>query len=255
MPSGLAQWLFSHSPPVVRWHTVARIHRVQEREIARIDELLPANGVAVDIGAWWGPWTYWLSRRASQVITIEPLPHLVEFIRRVAPDNVRVIAAAASDVAGTATLWAPTSGLGSEGRATMHPARLTGAAAMQPVEVPTITVDSLDLDRLDLLKIDVEGHEPQVIAGAKATIVRCRPVLIVEIEQRFHEQPIAMIFRDIEALGYDGYFLSRDEWRALTDFDVDAMQSSRAEHATRAHYGIRRTTDGYVNNFVFRPRR
>ena len=255
MPAGLAQWLFAHSPPVVRWHTVARIHRRHEREIARIDELLPADGVAVDIGAWWGPWTYWLSRRAGQVITIEPLPHLVEFIRHVAPGNVRVIAAAASDREGTATLWAPTGGLGSEGRATMHPARLTGSAAMEAVEVPTITVDSLGLDRLDMLKVDVEGHELQVIAGAKATITRCLPVLVIEIEQRFHEQPISMIFGDIEALGYDGYFLSHDQWHALSESDVEAMQSSRAEHAGRGKYGIRRTTDGYVNNFVFRPRR
>ena len=253
MPSGLAQQLFRYSPPTVRWHAIARIHRAHEREITRIDELLPAGGVAMDVGAWWGPWTFWLARRASQVITIEPLPHLVEFIRKVAPGHVRVIAAAASDEAGTASLWAPTSGPGSEGRATMHPGPGAERSATV-VEVPTMAIDSLELERLDLLKIDVEGHEVKVLAGAAATIARCRPVLIVEVEQQFHEQPITTILDDIEALGYDGHFLRDDAWHPLAEFDVATMQAALADDVASAHYGLRRSSKGYVNNFVFRPR-
>jgi FkbM family methyltransferase len=248
-----AQWLFANSPTAVRWHAIARIHRIHEPEIGRINELLPAGGVAMDIGAWWGPWTYWLSRRASEVITIEPLPHLVEFIRKAAPHNVRVIAAAASDREGTAALWAPTTGLGSEGRATMHP--IDGAhTGMKTVDVPTITVDSIGLTKLDLLKIDVEGHEPQALAGAVATIQHCRPTLVVEIEQRFHDQPIATIFRDIEAMGYDGSFLKTDRWHPLSEFNPDTMQATQAEDVTNRRYSIRQGPGQYINNFVFKPR-
>ena len=253
MPSGLAQRLFRYSPPTLRWHVIARIHRAHEREITRIDELLPAGGIAMDVGAWWGPWTFWLSRRASQVITIEPLPHLVDFIGKVAPGHVRVIAAAASDEAGTASLWTPTSGPGSEGRATMHPGPGAERSATV-VEVPTMAIDSLDLPRLDLLKIDVEGHEVKVLAGAAATIARCRPVLIVEVEQQFHEQPITTILDDVEALGYDGYFLRDDDWHALSEFDVATMQVALVDDVASAHYGLRRSSADYVNNFVFRPR-
>lgn len=52
-------------------------------------------------------------------------------------------------------------------------------AGMQTVEQKTI--DSLYLERLDLIKIDVEGMELDVLEGAKATIRRCSPVMVIEI--------------------------------------------------------------------------
>lgn len=42
-------------------------------------------------------------------------------------------------------------------------------------------VEALDLQRLDLLKIDTEGFEPQVLAGARAAIERFRPVIFCEL--------------------------------------------------------------------------
>jgi FkbM family methyltransferase len=48
------------------------------------------------------------------------------------------------------------------------------------VEIRTITIDSLDFARLDLLKIDVEGMEIEALAGAVASLARCRPVVMVE---------------------------------------------------------------------------
>jgi FkbM family methyltransferase len=50
----------------------------------------------------------------------------------------------------------------------------------RPDFVEVVTVDSLELSRVDLAKIDVEGMELEVIAGATQTIERLRPVLFVE---------------------------------------------------------------------------
>lgn len=44
----------------------------------------------------------------------------------------------------------------------------------------TIRIDDWKLPRLDLLKIDVEGCEQWVLDGARETVTRCHPVLIVE---------------------------------------------------------------------------
>jgi FkbM family methyltransferase len=48
------------------------------------------------------------------------------------------------------------------------------------VEVRTVSLDSFNFFRLDLLKIDVEGMELEVLAGAAKCIAANRPILLVE---------------------------------------------------------------------------
>ncbi len=48
-------------------------------------------------------------------------------------------------------------------------------------QVPIVTIDSLNLDRLDFLKIDVEGMEEDVLAGAAKSIERHKPIMLIEI--------------------------------------------------------------------------
>lgn len=56
---------------------------------------------------------------------------------------------------------------------------------LKPVELGGTFVMSLDEcvenDPLHLLKIDVEGMEPDVIEGGIETIKRCRPIILIEI--------------------------------------------------------------------------
>jgi hypothetical protein len=47
-------------------------------------------------------------------------------------------------------------------------------------ELRTLAIDSLGLPRLDLTKIDVKGMELELLAGARQTIARCLPIIIVE---------------------------------------------------------------------------
>lgn len=66
----------------------------------------------------------------------------------------------------------------------------------QAEEVPTRRLDDWmageGIDRLDVVKLDVEGAEARVLAGAAATIERHRPHLVVEfnpvVSQRFQGQ-------------------------------------------------------------------
>jgi FkbM family methyltransferase len=48
------------------------------------------------------------------------------------------------------------------------------------VDVPTLSVDSLNLKRIDLIKIDVEGMEFDVLDGAEKSIREYWPILFVE---------------------------------------------------------------------------
>jgi len=60
---------------------------------------------------------------------------------------------------------------------------LSGLASLEKGgdEVVTMrTVDSLGLGRVDFMKIDVEGHEENVLRGAAAVIDRDQPFIIAE---------------------------------------------------------------------------
>ena len=48
------------------------------------------------------------------------------------------------------------------------------------IEVPLVTIDSLNITDVGFMKIDVEGHELEVLEGAAETISLYRPILYVE---------------------------------------------------------------------------
>lgn len=54
-------------------------------------------------------------------------------------------------------------------------------AEIQIVSLDSL-VDELNLNQLDLIKIDIEGWEFEMLKGAKKTLTRLRPTLIVEID-------------------------------------------------------------------------
>ncbi|NJA88516.1 FkbM family methyltransferase [Rhodocyclus tenuis] len=47
--------------------------------------------------------------------------------------------------------------------------------------VPLVSIDSLGLKRLDFIKIDVEGMEEEVLDGAKKSIEKYRPIVMIEV--------------------------------------------------------------------------
>ncbi|MGH9244424.1 MAG: FkbM family methyltransferase [Acidimicrobiales bacterium] len=224
------------------YRAVAAAYRLRaEPRLLLLGELVPRGCTAVDAGAWWGPWTYWLSRRAASVWSFEPNPNMAAFLRRVAAPNVHVEAVGLSDRSGRATLFVP-SGIGPDALATLTAARRTSDAA--GVEVALAALDEYDLERVGFVKIDVEGHELEVLRGAERTLERWRPTLLVEIEQRLHDEPIEGIFDWLRARGYEGWVRRRGSWAPLTTFDVERDQLQRRR--------VKRPT--YVNNFVFAAR-
>lgn len=83
-----------------------------------------------------------------------------------------------------------------------HPVH--GGAAMSTEGVPTTTIDEFvnqhHIDRLDFIKIDTDGHEFDVLLGAKKTITRFRPQIIFELGQ------YVMNEREINFIDYQELF-------------------------------------------------
>lgn len=243
-------WLFDALPAPVLYRTLAWQYRLFEPELGRLRKLAGAGGTAIDVGGWWGPWTYWLSRSATTVHTIEPIPHLAQFINRVARPNVTVHNVALSDQPGAAQLWVPTSGKGSEGLSSFSQPSDRDTKA---IEVKKIRLDDLELDGVGFVKIDVEGHEQAVLRGAEQTIARSRPRLLIEIEAR-PERTVEAVFDQVLALGYSGRFLTSRKWRPLAEFDLERDQLREQERVRRQGYvGNLVRRPHYINNFVFDP--
>lgn len=64
--------------------------------------------------------------------------------------------------------------------------------------VRLVSIDSLNLKRLDFLKIDVEGMEDEVLAGAEQAIGRHRPIMIIEFIKSDKER----LAKKVEGKGY-----------------------------------------------------
>ncbi|MFD3310301.1 FkbM family methyltransferase [Streptomyces sp. NPDC058656] len=224
-----------------------------EPELARLGDLCPPGcGTAVDVGGWYGPWTRRLSQRAHRVVTVEPVPHLARLLTAATPGNVRVVRAAASDRRGTARLWLPSGDQGDRGVSSLVRRDIHARA----LDVPCLTLDSLNLHDVGFVKIDVDGNELAVLRGATTLLTRDRPALFIELEARI--QPIRPVVSFLTERGYKGWVLPDDTWLPLSSFDLESHQA-HASHVVSQGL-LRRVlafrSPGYVryvNSVLFLP--
>lgn len=121
----------------------------------------------VQAGGNCGVWASYLGERFMEVWTIEPdLENYLCLIRNI-PQNVYPIWAALGCHPGTTGLDTDPKNVGAH--------QMNGNG-----RIPVITIDELGLTACDLICLDIEGMEPAALDGAKETIERFRPTLMVE---------------------------------------------------------------------------
>jgi FkbM family methyltransferase len=92
--------------------------------------------------------------------------------------NVTVLHAAASDVGGdTRMLYRPTGPDSNKGRASLLPHPYLSGTALP---TPTVALDDVVQQPVTLMKIDVEGYEATVLAGARRIVAEYRPSIVFE---------------------------------------------------------------------------
>jgi FkbM family methyltransferase len=86
-------------------------------------------------------------------------------------------------------------------------------------DIPSQRLDDFELENVDLIKIDVEGWELDVLRGAKQTIQRCHPVMMIEYNQgggrehkSMHTYDIREYFELIDELGYEQVGVVNDDY-------------------------------------------
>lgn len=135
---------------------------------------LPNKRVAIDIGSHIGLWSKDLVKHFEKVIAIEPVTELIDCYRKnVIAENFEIIQAAVGETMGVCDLKFYKGNSGQTHR-------------IEGDKFPLITIDSLNLNIVDYIKIDVEGFEKQVLIGAKETLERCHPRIVIEIKKLAH---------------------------------------------------------------------
>lgn len=215
-----------------------------------VDALVKPGDIVLDVGANWGRYSARFARLvgpSGRVHSFEPDPANCETIAAIGRKtrNVQVHCGGLSDAEGEAVLYVPVEG----GR------RMTALASIEPPDGPCeeqrMRLWALDdvLDQTvdpDFVKIDVEGHEMAVLRGARRTLERSRPGLLVEIEQR-HGADVPATVDFLRELGFDAWFVAQDGLRSFSEFDVQRHQVDPLQRGEDGHAA------GYVNDFLFIP--
>jgi FkbM family methyltransferase len=133
---------------------------------ADLPELDKRRGIALDIGAFIGDTTPWFHQRGFETLAFEPYPDAFLCLQHNIGSDCHCLALGNGERFTLQTVEAGNLGArwlaGGEG----------GCA--------TVAIDELGLKEVAVIKLDVEGFEPNVLAGAVETIKRYEPVVIVE---------------------------------------------------------------------------
>jgi FkbM family methyltransferase len=224
---------------------VATDARTQSEWELRLLAEVPRSALAIDVGAHIGVMSLLLSKRYTQVVALEPNPSCVARLQRTMPDNVFIVAAAAGDRGGAAELRVPRRSGRSVAALGSLVARTDNAADVQTHRVVKLRLDDVVSDPVDFLKIDVEGFEPEVLAGAQR-ILSGRPVVLIEAEHRHRANAPGLVAEALAVHDLTGLFVVNGTVKGFKEFDPDVHQA-----AVPTIDG--RTEPGYVNNFLFVP--
>jgi FkbM family methyltransferase len=213
MPLPVREWLTMLLPPS-RFYTgrIAEEARSGEPELALLAELVPRGGTAIDIGANQGVYAYALAAIADRVVAFEPNPDYAFFARWMLRGCAEVHEVALSDRSGRGTLHVP---LSEEGMVLHLAGSLKGAHSQfrrnETYDVAIRTLDDFGFVNVRFIKADVEGNEREVLDGARATLARDRPMILLELLSGTHEDPGSCAAAICESFGYDAFIIQRGE--------------------------------------------
>lgn len=169
-----------------------------EPELLHLDEFIAGGGKAIDVGANAGFYTYALSRRFKRVYAFEINEGITGPIAQYNPGNIELIHCGLSSSDGTARFYIPvTGGIAQAGWASLYRDNLPGAEKLIERDVRVAPLDDFKISGVDFIKIDVEGHEIEVLKGAAATIEASRPIVLIELKKQ-HVKTVNDWFRNLD---------------------------------------------------------
>jgi len=187
------------------------VKAVIENSHATVGVPLDRSGAFIDVGANIGFYSISLARyfAATYAFEVNPITFriLEANVHLSDVQNVQCACLGMSDQTGTTEVHLPKGG--HLGWASLDPGRHKSAAVPVPARLDTLDnyLSSLRVQpEISLIKIDVEGHELQVLRGARRTLTEGNPVVLFEvIEGDAGRECISML----RGCGYSDFFRFR----------------------------------------------
>lgn len=222
-----------------------------EPELVWIKEYLQNDAVILDIGANVGTFLYQFENKLNHqnIYAFEPNKKLNTRLKRLFP-SMNISSAALSDENTTAQFKVPViKGKMVASRGTLNTSykeKDEENSYTETVEVVKLDdwIQSKSIKKIDFIKIDVEGNEIKTLFGGKNTIRQFKPTLMVEMEQRHHQQPIWDEISEVESWGFQAHYLNR------VSFTTEKLTE---EILTKNTADEKNKTD-YINNIIFLPK-
>ncbi|NLG17199.1 MAG: FkbM family methyltransferase [Fibrobacter sp.] len=239
---------FPRSMRLPMWYGVKKICGSLDPEIDYLKRRIPSEKMMIDIGANIGIYSFAFAGRCQSVAAFEPQPSCYQVLSSYRSKKIQAYQLALSSKPGKMELHVPVK----------NRSVLTGLATFrevdgeyQKLQVEVSTLDQYEFKNVGFIKIDVEGHEADVIRGGINTIRSQRPVMLIEAEQKYSAEPLEKTFQMILDEGYRGGFLLNDVWHPLEEFSVKKYQSAFQKDIEAERY--KNIRGKYVGNFIFEP--
>lgn len=167
------------------------LHDMQEGDrglVRLLRRLWTAGKTFVDIGANVGVYTAMAAKRIGSSGTVHAFEPVQSTFKRMQDNiklnnfsNVKIYNNALSSRTGTASIWIPKHN--NKGMSSLHP----NATPLDEESITLITLDNVikqgKIETVDIIKIDVEGHELEVLKGGMDTISEMRPIIALELSR------------------------------------------------------------------------
>lgn len=160
-----------------------------------LDQFVTPESTFVDIGAWIGPVSLWASHLAKRVISVEPDPVALRYLRKNAKANkapIKVIPAAISNHTGYEFITASDDGWGSS------MTRLTPTGKQVSCWTLPDLFEKHKIENVSLVKMDIEGAESLVLEQIAPFLASQEIPLLVAMHEPWWE-------RQIERSWFGGY--------------------------------------------------
>jgi FkbM family methyltransferase len=236
-----------------RYRSLRYRYLLDRNEIDFIVKSVNTGDICVDIGCHKGGYLYWLQKKVGQngkIYAFEPQIRLYNYLQEILNinhyDNVVLECKGISDHQGVSDFYIPRSKNGTSPGARINASG--NSIDYKKIMIELVTLDQYFLENKifpNLLKIDVEGHEKQVLLGGLELLKFCKPKILIECEYRHLKEgeDVFDVFKILTQIGYSGYFFSGNKSQPVSEFNKHIHQKSDVENFW--------DKKEYINNFIF----